>query len=366
MKGFRYTLFTVLVSVFCFVTPHSVKAQTTNNGTSSIADAQVESIKDTGKENTQNHQKILQVQLKILSGDLKGKEFTIQDNVFALPYQIHYNQGSKVIVAISDDGRGGKTVYITDYDRRPILLLLLALFLALILLVSKKQGALSLLGMIISFYIIAQIIIPQILLGTNAFVITIIGVLIIIPATYYLAHGFNKKTTIAVIGTFITLILVAALSYVFSYFGNLTGYANEEAVFLQNMFGSTINVFSLLLAGIIIGGVAVLNDITISQASIVNSLKKSNRNLPFRQLYSHAMDVGRDHVASLVNTLVLVYVGAAFPLVLLFYKTHTDLSLILNQEIIATEIIRTLVTSIGIVAAVPITTYIACLMNDRS
>lgn len=362
----KYLSTYLLISITAFVLlifPQKAFAQSINSQASSIAPAQIIEIKDTGEINSQNKGKILQVKLKILAGQLKNKIFTIKDNTIDLPYQINYQKKDRVIVTVSDDGRGNKSVYISDYDRRSVLFVLLGMFLLAVLLIARKQGVTSLIGMLVSFYVIAQLIIPNILTGNNAFIMTILGSLLIIPSTYYLAHGLNKKTTVAMVGTFITLLLVALLSYFFSDLAKLTGYSSEESVFLQNLYGSNINVLSLLIAGILIGGLAVLNDITISQASVVASLKKSNSKLTIKELYGHAMNVGKDHVASLVNTLILVYVGAALPLVMLFYNTNTDLSLILNQEIIATELVRTFVTSIGIIAAVPITTYLAALFE---
>ncbi len=358
---------TFLMSVIfvSIVSVSATKAFAQSNQISSIAPAKIISVKATGKTNNQNHQEIKKVTIKIGSGELKGQTVTIEDNTVALTYQINYKPGDNVIVTVSEDGHGGQSIYITDYDRRPVLFMLLVFFLLLTVLIARKQGLLSLLAMLVSLYVIVQIIIPNILAGANAFTITMIGAFIIIPVTYYLSHGFNKKTTIAIAGTAITLIITALLAYFFSKIANLTGYANEDAIYLQNISGSVINVFNLLIAGILIGGLAVLNDITVSQASIVASLRKSNPNLTMLQLYNHAMEVGKDHVASLVNTLILVYVGASLPLVLLFYNTHTPLSLLLNQEIIATEIVRTLVTSIGIVTAVPVTTYLACLFVEK-
>src|SRR5690242_7337272 len=131
MNSVKVFLVVFICSLAFFLTPPHVKAQSAD--TSSIADAQIVSIQDTGKENTQNHQHILQVKLRILSGDQTGKEFTIADNTVALPYQIHYKEGSKVVVTISNDGTGNKNIYITDYDRSPILLLLFALFLVITL-----------------------------------------------------------------------------------------------------------------------------------------------------------------------------------------------------------------------------------------
>lgn len=316
-----------------------------------IAEAQVVSIQKTGK--------ISNVTLKITSGKYAGKTYIFEDGAIALAYHITYRPGDRVIATISDNSHGGQTAFISDFNRQPQILTLFALFFIVIVVVARRQAITSFIGMLISLYVIAQIIIPSIIAGTNPFTITMIASLIIIPVTYYLSHGFNKKTTISVIATFITLIIVAALSYFFTSWMRLTGFESEEASFLTLSYGNSINILSLLLAGMLIGALAVLDDITISQASIVESLRKSNNRLTKRQLYRHAMDVGRDHVSSLVNTFILVYVGASFPLVLLFYNTPTPLNLIMNQEIIATEIVRTLVSSIGVVLAVPITTYIA-------
>jgi uncharacterized membrane protein len=220
--------------------------------------------------------------------------------------------------------------------------------------------------MIVSFGIIGLVIIPNIMQGNDPLFSTIIGAVFIIPITYYLAHGLNKKTTVAIIGTVLTLIVTAILAYAFVEAAKLTGYAAEEAVYLQNAKGGALNVKSVLLAGFIIGALAVLNDITISQASIVRSLLKSNHDLSFKELYANAMSVGKDHVASLVNTLILVYAGASLPLFLLFYNNNLPFTSVTNQEIIATEIVRTLVSSIGIILAVPITTALAAAIELRS
>lgn len=331
---------------------------------SMLANAEIVSITETGKVNPQNKQKITKVKLKIEGGKYNEKTFEFEENAIALPSRVQYAPGDRVVATISENGNGTHTVYVSDYYRTPQLLVLFVLFFIVIVVVARKQAIMSFIGMLISLYVIAQIILPSILAGTNAFTITIIASLIIIPATYYLSHGFNKKTTIAVASTFIVLMIVVGLSYLFTTWTHLSGFESEEASFLQLSYGGSINILGLLLAGMLIGALAVLDDITISQASIVASLRESNNRLSRKQLYKHAMDVGRDHVASLVNTLILVYVGVSFPLILLFFNTQTPFSLVLNQEIIATEIVRTLVASIGIVLAVPITTYIACRFGD--
>jgi len=189
--------------------------------------------------------------------------------------------------------------------------------------------------------------------------------LFIIPITFYLSHGFNKKTTVAVGGTVIALIITGILAGIFVEAAKLTGFASEEAGFLQVAKQGLVNIKGLLLAGIIIGVLGVLDDVTVSQSAIVFQLKQANAKIKAGELYKRAMDVGKDHISSMVNTLVLVYTGAALPLLLLFIDNPHPFSEVVNYEIIADEIVRTLVGSIGLVLAVPITTLIASLTAEK-
>jgi uncharacterized membrane protein len=187
----------------------------------------------------------------------------------------------------------------------------------------------------------------------------------IIPVTFYVTHGVSRTTTVAVAGTIAALILTGLLSYIFVEMTKLTGFAAEEASYLELMKGGAINIKSLLLAGIIISALGVLDDVTISQAGIVDKLAEANSKYNMKQLYRHSISLGRDHIASLVNTLILVYAGASLPLFILFYDSRVAVSTTLSQEVVATEIVRTLVTSIGVISAVPITTFLACWYKRR-
>lgn len=353
----------LIAFIVILLSPVQTFAQQQSNGT--MAEAKVLDIVQTKEISPQTKAPIRNVKIQITSGDLKGKTYTIQDNVIPTAYQLDYKKGDNVVVNISKDQQGNNTIYITDYSRNNALLILLGLFLIVTLIVGRIQGITSLVAMVISFLIIGKFIIPNIMLGNDPLFITFLGSLIIIPITYYISHGLNKKTTVAIVGTLITLLLTGVLAYFFSEFAKLTGFESEEAVYLQTIKGGAINIKSLLLSGIIISSLAVLNDITVSQASIVRSLLKSNPRLSIKELYGNAMSVGRDHVASLVNTLILVYAGASLPLFLLFNNAAMSYSLVINQEIIATEIVRTLVSSIGIIAAVPITTLLAAVVEKR-
>lgn len=273
--------------------------------------------------------------------------------------------GDTVYIALMKGPNNQSTAYIADHDRSISLLILFSIFLAIVLWIGRRKGLLSLVAMAISFMIIAGFIVPQIMIGNDPLIISLLGSLFIIPLTFYISHGVQLKTSIAVAGTFIALALTGSLAYFFVYLTKLTGFSAEEAVFLQ-FLKSTIDIRNLLLAGIVIGAMGVLDDITISQTAIVEKLIKANPRYSRKELFTHAMDIGRDHIASLVNTLILVYTGAALPLFLLFSQSQDDYWQIFSQEIVATEIVRTLVSSIGIICAVPVTTFIATVYLKKN
>lgn len=284
--------------------------------------------------------------------EITGNGFVknIESGQYETSNKIKYKVGDNVV--ITDD-------QITDFVRRPSLYILFGIFLMFTFLIAGKWGMTSVLGMAYSFYIIFKFILPLIVKGYDPIIVSIIGAVFIIPVTFSLAHGINKKTINAIIGTLISMALVGLLSALFVNLSRLTGFAVEEAGFLQYQLGGIINMKGLLLAGIIISTLGVMDDITISQASVVEELKKANQKLSKKELFMRSMNVGRDHISSMVNTLVLVYAGASLPLLLLFVNNPHPFSEIINYEIIADEIVRTLVGSIGLILAVPITTYIS-------
>ncbi|RJR24314.1 YibE/F family protein [Candidatus Microgenomates bacterium] len=243
--------------------------------------------------------------------------------------------------------------------RRDSLLLLFCLFLVLVVSIAGIRGFMSVLGMGFSFLVIFLFVLPRISSGANPVMIAILGSFFIVPATFFLSHGFNKKTVVAIAGTVVALMFTGLLAGFFVDNARLTGFSSEEAGFLQFHHNGIINIKGLLLAGIIIGVLGVLDDITISQSAVVFQLKDSNPKIKKGELYKRAMSVGKDHISSMVNTLVLVYTGAALPLLLLFINNPRPFSEVINYEIIADEIVRTLVGSVGLILAVPVTTFFA-------
>jgi len=302
-------------------------------------------------------QKYIVYKVRITEGSKKGEEVEITAGLYEETKP--FKAGNKVLVLYSKDFTGQDSFYITDYNRTNPLILLVVIFVVLVVLVSRKWGAFSLIGLFFSFVVIFTFILPKLAAGSNPLFIAIAGALIIAPVTFYLSHGLNRKTTIALISTAIALVITGILAAVSVEITKLTGFGSEEALFLQYAKGGLINIKNLLLAGIIIGTLGILDDVTVNQAAIVFQLKKANKNLSPTEIFHMAMDIGHDHIASMVNTLVLVYTGAALPLLLLFIDNPVSTFEVINSEIIAEEIVRTLVGSIGLILAVPITTLLA-------
>ncbi len=261
----------------------------------------------------------------------------------------------------------GYTLY--DFERRGPMLLLAGLFAVVVLAFARWRGALSLAGLALSLALVLVFVVPSILDGKTPLLVAVVGSMAIALITIPLAHGWGPKSLAALLGTAASLILTALLAVLFTDLTHLTGLSSEEAIFLQ-IGAADVSLQGLLLAGMVIGALGVLDDVTISQASTVLALRRANPGLRFRRLFALALDVGRDHVSATVNTLVLAYVGAALPILLLFSAADLGVSDALNLEVVGKEIVATLVGSIGLIAAVPITTALAalranCILPDR-
>lgn len=279
------------------------------------------------------------------------------------------SDGIPVVITKANDGDfGGDNASFVVYEdyRLPVLVWLAAGFFLLVMAVAGYKGVLSVLGMFISVGILMMFVIPQILGGTNALMITVIAAFLIATVTVYLSHGWKLSSHLALISILTTLLFTTILSYWFVYLARLTGLGSEEAAFLQVENLGKIDFRGLLLSGIMLGALGVLDDIAVTQVATVFELKRANVKLEFAELYERAMRVGRDHVASLVNTLVLAYAGANLPLFLLFSTSNETPSWVhLNSSLIAEEIVRTLIGSIGLVIAVPVTTALAAYWSKK-
>jgi uncharacterized membrane protein len=355
----------VLYSVFA-------KVELPGNGFSTVGSdtsrAKVTQILEEGNIDMGGHtQKYQVVRVTILDGKYKG-----------IPMEIDYGKrqvrsdeydlavGDKIMVSISKTPENVVNAYFVDFVRTTPMIWLTVVFAAAIIVISRWKGVGALLSMLFSLYVIIDYIIPHILVGEDPLRVSIIGSAILLGVTLYLTYGWTLKTHAAVLSMVVVLILTGLLSAVFVVFSKLSGMGDENAMFLMQMMDTPINLRGLLLGGMIIGALGVLDDLVTTQASAVFELHHANPSFGFRALYNSAMRIGQDHVAATVNTLVLAYAGASLPMLLMFSLARGDYGTLVNYAFIAEEIVRTLVGSLGLIAAVPITTVVAIFFAQRS
>ncbi len=296
-----------------------------------------------------------------------GVNYTIdtsQGFVQGLRYDL--NVGDRVILQIIENPDGSSTAFLKDVVRTNSLIWIFAFFAIMTTLVGRLRGVFALFGLGITLAIIFGWLYPTILAGGDSVSSTVIASVVILAVNMALSHGIGRGTQVAFGSTVIGLVLALVFAKVFVGLANLSGLASEEASLLALNIGPIIIPQGILLAGIILGAVGVLDDITITQGETVAELASANPSLDRKELYKRAMNVGRHHIASTVNTLVLAYAGAATPLFLLFLATRgTTVAGFINEEVVSEEIIRTLAGTCALVLTVPISTWFATLFQKR-
>ncbi|WP_018254492.1 YibE/F family protein [Salinispora mooreana] len=268
-----------------------------------------------------------------------------------------------ILVELTDPTDPTTSMYtIAEHQRGKPLLWLVALFAAAIVAFGRWRGLAALAGLAASFAVLLTFVLPGISAGQSPLLVAVVGAALIMFVVLYLTHGVTAQTSVAVLGTLGSLILTGLLGTLATAATRLTGYGSEEAITLS-MFQSNVDLHGLLLAGIIIGSLGVLDDVTVTQAATVTELAAANPELSRRQLYRSATRVGRAHIASTVNTIVLAYAGASLPVLLLLTADSRPVSQILTSEFLAQEIVRSAVATLGLIAAVPITTGLAAIVT---
>lgn len=273
--------------------------------------------------------------------------------------QLH--QGEKVVVAYEPSAPKDLQYSVTDVDRKFPMGLLAGIFALAVVVVGRLRGVMALVALAISFMVLNFFILPAILHGSNPLIVAVVGSSAIMLIALYMCHGLSARTSVAVLGTLLSLILIGVLGSLFIGWAALTGNTDDSTGLIHGLYPS-IDMSGLLLAGVIIGSLGVLDDVTVTQTSAVWELHEANPSMGWRGLYRAGIRIGRDHIASVVNTLVLAYAGAALPLLLLFSIAQSSVGTVANSELVAEEIVRTLVGSIGLVASVPVTTLLAALV----
>jgi uncharacterized membrane protein len=269
--------------------------------------------------------------------------------------------GDQVLLAFDPRAQERFQYRFVDRERRGVLLWLTVLFAAAVILLGRLRGIAALAGLGASLAVLVLFVIPAILEGQSPVLVSVVGAAAIAFLALYLAHGFTTQTTVALLGTLASLALTVALSELFVGLADLTGFASEEATVVR-VGAAQVDLAGLLLGGVVIGALGAIDDMTVTQASAVWELRAVNPEMPRPGLFRSGLRIGRDHVASTVNTLALAYAGASMPLLILFALSEQSLSVVANSEVVATEIVRTLVGSIGLVAAVPVTTWLAAAL----
>jgi uncharacterized membrane protein len=266
--------------------------------------------------------------------------------------------GDRVVLSYFAEAPAGQQYQFVDFDRTQPLLLLLGVFVVGVLLLSRWRGIGSLVSLAFSLGLITVFALPALLDGSPPLAVAIVTASTIMILTLYLSHGFDMRTNVAMLGTLLALALTGAIGSAFTALGSFTGLKEEESQFLGAVAGQ-VDLSGLLLAGLVIGALGVLDDVTVTQASSVWELADAEPQASTAALFTRAMRIGRAHVASTVNTLVLAYVGATLPLLLVFSVIDIPFGVAVSQEPVAQEVVRGLVGGLGIIAAVPITTAIA-------
>src|SRR5690554_3289924 len=313
------------------------------------------------EERPEDYFSVQNVTLRIDSGKFKGDiheiENVLSDHAY---YDIIVEEGQRVSLMIEEYPDGGYNVYISDYYRINSIIYLLGAFVVLVVLIGGSKGVKSLISLGVTISAVLFVMLPLILKGINPILVSVITAVLVTIVTIVLVAGFNHKSLSAIAGTSIGVIVAGVISYIVGNQASLSGLSAEEATMLMYIpQGIQFNFRHLLFAGIIMGALGAAMDVGISIASAIDEIHKANPRLSARRLFRSGMNVGKDVMGTMVNTLILAYTGTSIPMLLLFMAYETDLSKVFNLDVIATEIVRSLSGSIGLILTIPITAMVA-------
>lgn len=300
-------------------------------------------------------QTVQTVHAEFLEGPRMGDVVTFDNDRMIL------EKGDVFFMNYFQDLQGLEWYNVSEPDRRVPLAFFVGLFVVVVLVFGGWQGLRSLFALAGSFAFIFLVLFPQLIAGMSPVVISTGVAILVLVSAILITHGINRISFAALLGTSTTVCVSIALAYLAVDATHLTGFIEDTSTYLNLNTGGTLDFKGLLLGAMIIGILGILDDVAITQAAGVREFFRADPSLSRTRVYHKAMRIGREHVGALVNTLALTYVGAAMPLLLFFYQTGASL-MVLNREVFAVEIVRTVVGSIGIVLAVPITTLIAVYM----
>ncbi len=270
-----------------------------------------------------------------------------------------FNEGSLVYLSKTEGFEGEEVWAVESYSRERALLILSGVFIFLIILITGVRGLRATIGLFISFCTIYFFAIPRINVGSNFFLISIITIFILLCAATFVTYGLNRKSLIAFSSTLLGILIIIAIGYVVTTALDINGLGEEEAAMLFDTTQGVVRLSWVFLLSIVIGALGVLDDVTVGQVSSMLEIYETDKTLTPKELFRKAMNVGKDHIASMVNTLFIAYAGSSFALVMLLSANSPDFRILINEGFIVEEIVRTLVASIGLILVVPLTSFIA-------
>jgi uncharacterized membrane protein len=298
-------------------------------------------------------QTVQDLQVDITRGSLEGTTIAVRNDFTMV------KEGDPILIRVDTQQDG--TVRATMYERNRMtpLIVLLGLFVVFVIALGGKQGIMSLVSLSASLLAILYIYTPLLLAGFSPIVVSIIAGLCIAAFAVFITHGFKVSTLLAYGATVISVLFAAGLALIVSYVAHFTGYSSEEAVYLAVNTAGNIDIMGIMMGGIIIGMLGVLDDIAVTQVSVVHQLRQALPSASVFEIFKKGLRVGKDHAAALVNTLVLAYAGSSLPLILFLASAQSNMGILINQENFAMEIVRMLVGSMGLIVCVPIATLLA-------
>ncbi len=326
--------------------------------------AEVLDVFEDGNLDNDNIEMVQFVNLKVLTGKYKGQIFNIENVQSGHPvYDIPVKKGDKVLVLIEEYEDGNLEVNIADYVRDYYIYMLILIFMIVLLVIGRRKGLKTIITLVLTMFMIFKVLLPLMLRGFNPIFITILISAVIIIVTILIISGLSKKSLAAIVGTVSGVLIAGFLAFIIGTRVKLTGLTSEEAVMLlyipQNI---NFNFKDLLFSGILLGALGAVMDVSMSIASSIEEIRKVNTDLSRKELFLSGMNVGKDIMGTMSNTLILAYTGSTVPLMLLFMAYETSFLRIVNLDLIATEIIRSIAGSIGLVLAVPITALISVIL----
>lgn len=324
-----------------------------------VKEIQTGSITDTVQE----------VKIEILDGEYEAEEFSTN---YVLSYDIdgkilayELEPGDKVIVQITEDEKGDVAVTVQEPVRNGYILLMFGLFLLIIVLIGGVQGIKAIIGLLITIVAVYAILIKGIYAGYDAIWMTILTSAIIIILTFIIIGGFSKKILTAALGTLGGVISSGIMATIFSHLAKLSGACEDAIQLSMNMATVNFNFRDLIFAGIVISALGACMDVGMSIASSLDEIKNKTKDISWKELFKSGMNIGKDVIGTMTNTLILAYVGGALTLILLFLACNMGMNEILNKETIAEEVISAIAGSMGVVFTVPITAILYAVLNRK-